>query len=149
MEAEWVQYTDDSGAPYWYNAATDESTYAAPEGVNGQEQTGQEFGGGYDTGYGDGDGGYEASFGYDSTAYNSDYDSAGAYGSDYDAEFYGSDYDSGWDSDAGGATQGGAAGREWQEFADDEGWPYWYNTSTGESTYENPSPAGEGSWEDL
>jgi hypothetical protein len=27
---------------------------------------------------------------------------------------------------------------QWAEFADDDGYPYWYNEGTGESTYQNP-----------
>ena len=33
MEEDWVQYTDDSGVPYWYNGTTGESSYEAPEGA--------------------------------------------------------------------------------------------------------------------
>ena len=32
---------------------------------------------------------------------------------------------------------------QWQEFQDDDGYPYWYNESTGESTYQNPFEVAE------
>ena len=33
---------------------------------------------------------------------------------------------------------------EWVEYADEQGFPYWYNNATGETTYENPAGPGGG-----
>ncbi|CAM9922716.1 unnamed protein product [Choristocarpus tenellus] len=37
------------------------------------------------------------------------------------------------------------SGMEWQEYADDNGLPYWYNAMTGTSQYENPHLLNDGS----
>ena len=37
---------------------------------------------------------------------------------------------------------GGGGGDEWQQFADDQGYPYWYNPGTEVSTYDDPYDGG-------
>lgn len=43
-----------------------------------------------------------------------------------------------------GGASAGQVGEEWEELADEEGTPYWYNHSTGESTYDHPGHGGAG-----
>ena len=40
---------------------------------------------------------------------------------------------------SGGGGGGGGGGDEWQQFADDQGYPFWYNPSTDVSTYDDPN----------
>ena len=147
-EGEWTAYEDGQGSTYWYSSVTGESTYELPD-ASATAAAGENYGGGET-----GEWGAEA-YGsdYDAEAYGSDYDGADAYLSDFDAghDSAASGWDSGWDSDvaadasAGGqwaAEQSGDGG--WAEYADDAGWPYWFNSATQESTYQNPTiAAGE------
>ena len=117
----WVQFFDEeNGYPYWSNNDTGESTYDKPAEVVAAEEA------------------ERAAKGELVHAQQKQEDhAADPYASDYDGQAgYGSDY-AGAGAEVATATAGG--GGDWQELHDEEsGWPYWYNSATGESTYENP-----------
>ena len=124
-EDQWEEYLDEaSGQAYYYNATTGETSWTNPN------QTQDDWADGADQTYADN--------GYSTAEYQT-YEGADGFASEYDtsAEGYASGY----------ATEGqynnadvGAGASEWVEYFDEaSSAPYWYNATTGETSWENPS----------
>lgn len=60
----------------------------------------------------------------------------------WDPHAFGPDAHGHWSEGEGG--EGGAAMHEWEALHDEEGYPYWYDHTTGETTYEDPTHRDSG-----
>jgi len=166
-QEEWTKYETDDGTPYWYNNFNGESTWEDPTANGGaaaeeeyqaeaevpvevEETTGEQQAapptaveevGGEDLAasteewaeYADDDG---YPYWYNNVTGESTYEnplgtSVAVGSSAQEDSAYNYDVDTNQQSEEGGATL-------WSEYYDDDGYPYYYNSETGESTYEKP-----------
>ena len=109
----WIECWDaESSVAYYYNSETGESTYEPPQDWQ-QESTWYDENNGYEDGEVEWQGGsiQESSEDYGQTE---------------------------WQSETMQEYAGDVSAPEWQAYTDDNGYTYYYNSTTGESTYENP-----------
>ena len=164
---EWTVYHDDQGAAYWYSSISGESTYEQPANVSGGAggATNQEGGGGGEAGEnaswltnaaeGEGGVGVEwetytddagANYWYNSATGESTYEQPAGGGGGGEATAGGASQAGEASGGAGAGAKeasvaGGAAaagGADWQEFFDETGSAYWFNSATEVSQYEKP-----------